>query len=959
MKKHLASFILALFLIFPLLDYTMHPHVYAAEDGPYVVPDLRGASGTDILKEIDEQMNHLYGVDAGPNYYNDFIGDYGPIRYDWLEYDFEREKEGYIENFLLSPVMYNPKNIGPYTYNGRSTKLNNRNDHPSPSDPMGRVKVNYAGAGNKNVPVWGLDASGSWYIDWEYDEAYWFESGWSGYRFNGSYYAPNTPAREVISWKKALDILMRVEPDKYYYYKDNSPFKGIETLSGLPDSILDDLIQEGVDYIWGGKKGADVDFQCMGTGNLKSRSAIHNEGEKPPGGSWREAVLIMLPPTYISWGRGVRFSAQPSNPNQIYALDIPIAPIKMVMSDLSAVFVDPPATASAGDTVILAVKAASMFDKEITADYRWRIDGLAEGEVEFLDSDAEGEIELAAMSVVELSVTFTMPKNDVQAVFEINPADADGIRKVKENGNYDNNIAIHVVKTDGVLLLPENIPPWVLTQELSFTVSSSATLTKDRGTWDGNATGSLDIENDSAEIYNFFAVHDNPPVDEASSTILRTPRITATLDRADFGDDPISGSFAPNNIPLSKMGKVNGDGTVQRDYKWTVTTRDPGPPPTSEKETFYATAQADFDPIRDERVYTFDIYNGLTKLPFIKPLTINPDAPKQPVKELDSGKNREYMFNLAWAGTHYPFGLDNEYQVIRWMCHRHADGSEYGWEAVDGQYERVFIGQSSGTVTWQTVETMKEAYRQDRDNATERKTGKGNYEHAVFATDKLLQEYEWPIKSGYYFNPVGVYKCTVKTTQYKDTDEPTKEHRELVEKIRAAFCYDSSLVYVNTRQEAGKLGDITEAVNRGLLAIEEDFNYTATLLETSLEWADWADDTAKAIDPLFKEVLEGYAESKTAESYETYKYREQTDQVIYRVEEETVVEFTVGIPPEKSHQNLYTHVNMKNGEYLVLTRVNEIEFEFDHYESNGLMKVAAFNLDGIKVTVSGSMYDDR
>jgi hypothetical protein len=827
--------------------------------------------------------------------------------------------------------------------------------------------VRYAGPGNKDVPVWGIDASGHWHIDWESEEARWFESGWSGYRFNGTLWNDEAKNREVLTWEKALYTLYDQREWERYHYYDDSPFKKVETLSGLPENILEQLIQEGVDYIWGGKTGYDVDLRCRDAGYQAFRSIkdapVHIAGEKPPGGGWKDVVLIMQPPTYISWGRGVRFSADQNN---IYALDIPIAPIAMVMYDLSAAFIPLPLKARAGQPVTLTVQAASTFDREITTDYIWKIIGLPAEDVEFPGGGMSGRITLGAMETKQLCLSFIMPENDVQAVFEINPAagpapaaeadadDGDGPagRKVKENGDYDNNVAAHVVEQDLTPPPAENIPPWVLTKELSFTVRSSATLTKPRGSWAGNASGSLDIVNGSAEIYRDFQVHNNPPVNESPPSIHRNPRITATLERADFGDDPQGGAFAPNSLPggvaVSRTGLVTGSGSVEAAYTWTVRYRDPGPPPSSYTETFYGDTSADFTPISDERAYAFDVYNGLEKLPFMKAIEINGTAVKQPLKELDGGKNKEYQFELAWEGTHYPFA------VARWMCHRHADDSEYGWEALEGQYERTFIGQSSGTVTWQTVHTMAEIYGPDRQAAQKRLTGKGNYKYAVFATDKQFNEgsakLDWPVKSGYYFNPAGVYKCTVRTEQYKDTDEPTEEHRALVEKVRAAFSYQSGLEYVNSRQEHSVIGAVTEEQPHNLLTIEESpLDITATLLETTPEQEG-------EIDGLFKEVLEGYRESGTQGSYDLYKYRERTEQVIYLVEEITEIVFTVAVP---DGSKMYTHVNMKNGDYALAAKVAEIQFEFDDFDANPLMKMDAFTLDGIKVSVRGSMYDDR
>jgi hypothetical protein len=451
-------------------------------------------------------------------------------------------------------------------------------------------------------------------------------------------------------------------------------------------------------------------------------------------------------------------------------------------------------------------------------------------------------------------------------------------------------------------------------------------------------------------------------INQASAIIRKSAQITATLKREDFDDYPHYPIpyYADNDIDMLRSGLINTDGEVSRraGYLWYCGghgTRANGTKIPCGGHVAYEDIEASFSDIADEVEYTANVYNGLEELPYIKQLT------REKTKS-----SEKFKYNLHWEGTHYPF------KVVRYMCHLDEANREYGWEAVNGQYERTFIGQSSGTITWQTVQTMEDFYEKDRKAATNRLTGQGNYDHAVFATDKLLQNYSWPIKSGYYFNPGGTYQCTVYTAQYKNSEGGTAEHAQLVEAVKNAFCYDSALIYVNKNQNYGKLGDITMATPRGLLKTEtpeaEKKKKTTWISTTSKR----AEEAVIAVDDLYKEVMEGYKESWTEDSYKAYKYLERTDktvsgQDIWLVEETTVVYFKVGIPPEL-HQKLYTHVNMKNGDYAILTKVGKIEFDFEEYlnladsgeyEHDSVLTMDAFNLDGIKVTVSGSMYDDR
>jgi hypothetical protein len=254
-----------------------------------------------------------------------------------------------------------------------------------------------------------------------------------------------------------------------------------------------------------------------------------------------------------------------------------------------------------------------------------------------------------------------------------------------------------------------------------------------------------------------------------------------------------------------------------------------------------------------------------------------------------------------------------------------------------------------------------------RDAAGARLAGKANYAYAVFATDKLLQQsFAFPIKSGYYFSPVGTYACTVKTSQYKDENKATEEHAELVKAAVKAFSYESALIYAGRDQAAAALGKLTAVDTKNLLTVVTDSRSNTagnTPLPTAL--ARQAQDSVSdsIIDPLLKEVLEGYAESGTGGSHAAYKYREYTDKQLWLVEETTVITFTVAVP---GGGKMYTHVNMPDGDYAVAARAGELRFDFNPYLGvpeaeavNEALKMPGFTLEGITVTVRGSMYDDR
>jgi len=929
--KRLLSLLLCFVLVQSLLSI---PRFFTTDAAaPYTVPDMSGMNGEQIIKEIDQEMKQLYPGRVSSNFYwdHEWTGDLGLIRYDWLVEDLKRNANTYSLPVLFSPVVYNTSDSD-LTPNLNITSVS----------PIGTYTHGYAGAGDQKIRAWGKDYAGRWYTDWDDDQAYWFDVGWSGYRLNGQFWSSSSPGATLLPYQQALNVMKTSDLKRYNEFA-GSPFWGLTSITGFPDDLLEKLIQKGVDTIWAGKTGADVDFRSGSPFDQRRNAPVHNRGEAPPGG-WTNYILVMVPPTYVSWGYGARFSADPNNANVIYEIDIPIAPIDMVLDDLEVHWKEPlPASVDPGEQVTLTVTVTSNFNRDVVPVYSWSLPGA--GNV----TDPNGEqpwITIPAMGTVDLSVTFTVPAGGLLAAFEVNPPDAQGYRGVTENGDYDNNKVEHFIATKAPPPMPggTHIPAWVLTKELDFSLpSSTASLTLPKGSWDGNATGSLTVTNQSEDIYRNFAVSNNDPVDEASSTITRTPRIAAMLDRADFGDDPKSGHFAPNS-PVFQTALIEGSGSVSRPYKYSTTKyRADG---TSYTVSSSGTASADFSPINDEQTYIFDVYNGRAELPFRKVFD----------RKADRGaiEDNGVTYDLAWEGT--PI----EFDVVRWMCHRHADDSEYDWEAVAGQYTRTFIGQSTGSLTWSSTLTQAAGYESDRDNARNGLTGSNNYQNAVFATDPYLQSIPYPIKSGYYFNPVGAYTCTVVTKQYKDhiPDTATEEHMELVEKVTDAFHYSSELQYITASRDVTTLTDadprksVSNGNPRGILSVEPP--------ETEIDVSDPLPTTLErtgSIDPLLEEVMEGYSNSMTEDSYSAYKYQERTDKEIYLVTETTVITFTLAAP--ESIGRIYTHVNMPNGGYRL--RVWQEPFIFtgpSEKRANLPIPNSGF-FDGLVATVRGSVYDDR
>jgi anthranilate/para-aminobenzoate synthase component I len=230
--------------------------------------------------------------------------------------------------------------------------------------------------------------------------------------------------------------------------------------------------------------------------------------------------------------------------------------------------------------------------------------------------------------------------------------------------------------------------------------------------------------------------------------------------------------------------------------------------------------------------------------------------------------------------------------------------------------------------------------------------GKEYYPNAVFASDKSLQKFDWPIKSGYYFNPLGEYTCTVKTVQYKDTPDSTNEHTELVEKSKNSFHYTSNMLYTSDGKNYQHL-DLHNGNDKIFGMDMLDITTTYDKADTKLEHFNnsaYADKTHQ----FFKEILEGYSESNTENSKTNFKYREYIKQGdIYKVEETTVITFRVS----PKNQKLYTYINIKDGEYLINARIDN--FTLNNYAYKGLTVNGLSSIDNITVNVEGTLYDDQ
>lgn len=261
--------------------------------------------------------------------------------------------------------------------------------------------------------------------------------------------------------------------------------------------------------------------------------------------------------------------------------------------------------------------------------------------------------------------------------------------------------------------------------------------------------------------------------------------------------------------------------------------------------------------------------------------------------------------------------------------------------------------------------------------ALNRDYSKSESDKAIFASDKNLSDIDYPIKSGYYFNPCGSYEFIVETVTYKTSPADTKDHKDLVEAVIKSFRYETDLMYINSDKEAVNIQDEPLPVSGGsygrrpaALTAQDPTGVDGIVLLEVFDRSTNGSRYTKTVEELWhseevtgnthsylKGIMEGYLESGTGSSNTTYKYREyiKDGQHIYKITEKTRV--TIRVNPY--NRNVYTHAHMPDGKYTVRAWIGDIDLSGINNEYKKLGVLRGINsLDEIEVTVKGSMYDD-
>ncbi|MEK4043775.1 hypothetical protein NSU18_08925 [Paenibacillus sp. FSL H8-0048] len=786
----------------------------------------------------------------------------------------------------------------------------------------------------------------------------WF-AGWSGTQIQNLSLIKESWEDDAVQQK------FKVNTNKFDRYQNtNNP----KLTAYLTDGTFEQAIIEGLNFEYGGNR-TYKDFMYRNQNKeLQNMKVYTNNATPSKGGKWIDYVHVLQPPTYFSWGYGTVYISH--NSGNITYLDIPIAPLALVEQeyDLKAEFEQLPLQAEAGEQVQVQIRVNSSFLEEIKTPFRWEIIQVSTGKA--IDTSAakltftgqaqkgSGELVIPKNGERLLKASFKMPDSEVRIKFSVNP---DG-KAPKEKQLANNVLDSHPIAVK--LLKPQPLGYNVLTRQVEFPIYGGAPLVAQlylpRGKWINNATGQLHVTNATPDVFRQYKVSNNDVVNDPGSRISRQPIVSAVIDRKDFGDDPEHGKWLnPANpySPAVKEGRVEFQGGVQRTYEYDVTSCSNGTC-TTKKET--GTATASFPQGTDRKLYEMYFYHGRKEVP-------------EPVvdSKIEQNTGTALSKKLLWRTEPYPV------DVIRWMYHLDKNNQAYQAVAVNGQYKRTFTQQGMGDIAWSADRSQRQEYQTSRTAAKEGQAGKAGYDKAVFATDRELQRFNYPVKSGYYFNPAGSYSFKVKTVVYKPVKDDTEDHKELVQRVIDSFRYENDLIYINNKKIAvnlsneplakqgggfaRKTGVLTaknpKGVNGEVLLAVMDRSTDSSRYSKKVVELEHSQDVKGDTHEYWKKVMEGYSQSSTAGSNKAFEYKEfvKNGQSMYQITEETRV--TIVVNPKNSY--LYTHANMADGEYPIKVSVGNVELGKSKLAYRTLGSIEGITaLDCMTITVKGSMFDD-
>ena len=655
---------------------------------------------------------------------------------------------------------------------------------------------------------------------------------------------------------------------------------------------------------------------------------------------YSDHAYILQPPTKDTWGLAIFFHTLNGDTRYTTAW---IKPLSIQAGDISAHAISSVSSAVPGSTVNLTFSAQSTFKYDLEdVSYEVQSNGI----VEIADTQ-----DLPREGAFNITYSFTMPENDVTVRFAVNEA-RDNPESEEDWENNDDEITV-LVAADIDRETDFEIDYNILQRNIRFQLGEAlAQLTLPRGTWTDVATGQLNVYNDTPNIYNDFVVENNEAVNEASEAITRNPLIRTLLRREDFGDNPLTRTYGETN---TDTGQVSADGEVNRSYSY----RCGGCRGTGEFRYcpgHYLTTTASFNRITNTNNITANVYNGMELL-----------TPPTFTNDVDHNNISNRYKKLWWTSD--PITLD----VVRLMYNQGEDDTLSDKTEVDGRYERSFIEQNEGDLQWEIGTPMQDEYVNDRNKSQGRDYNLSGDEKVVLASDlrfRTVTDY-YPIRSGYFFNPSGTYSFTLTTEIYKDTPDETQEHKDLVDAMIAAFRYESDMVYIDSSRQAVTIGgqslsrvgtafsattDFVTTEDSPYFDIDVDIDYNLDNVEELLhDYIDVLYESGGVTDSRLRAVLEGYSESDTLSSRSDYKYVEYVHEgeEVYKITETSTVVITIN--PDNT--KLYTHAQMRNGDYRVRVYIDMVDL--DPLTYGHLTTLAGIgSLDQISIKVIGSMFED-
>ncbi|NMB33980.1 MAG: hypothetical protein GX992_07115, partial [Clostridium sp.] len=700
---------------------------------------------------------------------------------------------------------------------------------------------------------------------------------------------------------------------------------------------LEKLIIKGIEYKI---EMVAEDSKAKGYNNyFRSR----NEGYKNMGDDlyWFNRVVIIQPPTKYTWGLGVIYH---KSGGKYWYMDMYIHPdtlidldMKVELKDKYIAIMDDEEDKSDYVTIENAVVDVSL-DTELIfgtkqernvdvyisdvldfkAGFRTsatntttgnQMDIIVEGGIDGIEKLSERELKsiLQLNKGVSLNTTLKIPKNNLKQGNNKIKLMADGSIEIKDEGEAKDTAEkiieifyIKSVKTSYMLDYDEYTK--TIIHPFNKGDALTATLTKpfhfDRWIGDARIRFAKTDSGTGGLVFGSPALKDVPTSVNSSSTAIY-PKIEFKAGREFLGDNPPGVLYHPNGETMAKSFIQQYQGELSRDYKYLIKNVEPIP-----DESGSGTARDSFPAGHEQITIKAKVYNGTEMTP-------------QSIAKGEENTGSALIKKLYWEGNRY------EIPVQRYMKNVGANGNIASLTPADGKFKRLFQHKDTVQVTYGVNKSMAQHFAKDRKASKEGRTK--SFDYAPFATDKVLQNLPYPLRSGYNYAPYGQYTATVRTEIYKKGGEQT-EHQAIVNSVINSFKVNVELPTLNSKGQKVNTYPINVAKNTKLIS-DEVLKYNAGPSGVG----DYGSANESALlgstNDLFKKILEGWSYSGTQSSWLDKKYREYVKSAdIHKITEETIITFTVNPKLEKFLTPIEIGgKNIPDGDYFIRVYFNGFE----------------------------------